>query len=44
VAWIWIGGGIVVGGAMVALWPVPRRARRRLPATAGAGVPGRAIG
>jgi cytochrome c-type biogenesis protein CcmF len=29
VAWIWIGGVIVVGGAMIALWPVPRRARRR---------------
>ncbi len=26
--WIWIGGVIVVGGAMVALWPAPRRARR----------------
>ncbi len=29
VAWIWIGGVIVVGGAMIALWPAPRRARRR---------------
>ncbi len=24
VAWIWIGGVIVVGGAMVALWPASR--------------------
>jgi cytochrome c-type biogenesis protein CcmF len=31
VAWIWIGGVIVVGGAMIALWPAPRRARRRVP-------------
>jgi cytochrome c-type biogenesis protein CcmF len=29
VAWIWIGGVIVVGGAMVGLWPAPRRGRRR---------------
>jgi cytochrome c-type biogenesis protein CcmF len=35
VAWIWIGGLIVVGGAMIALWPVPHRARRRVPAAAG---------
>jgi cytochrome c-type biogenesis protein CcmF len=35
VAWIWIGGVIVVGGAMVALWPAPRRARRRVPVAAG---------
>jgi cytochrome c-type biogenesis protein CcmF len=32
VAWIWIGGVIVVGGTMVALWPAPRRVRRRVPA------------
>jgi cytochrome c-type biogenesis protein CcmF len=31
VAWIWIGGVIVVGGTMIALWPVPRRVRRRVP-------------
>jgi cytochrome c-type biogenesis protein CcmF len=30
VAWIWIGGVIVVGATMIALWPAPRRARRRL--------------
>ncbi|MEA2271508.1 MAG: cytochrome c-type biosis protein CcmF [Solirubrobacteraceae bacterium] len=29
VAWIWIGGVIVVGGAMVAIWPAPSVARRR---------------
>jgi cytochrome c-type biogenesis protein CcmF len=29
VAWIWIGGVIVVGGAMVAIWPAPSPARRR---------------
>jgi cytochrome c-type biogenesis protein CcmF len=28
VAWIWIGGVIVVGGTMIVLWPAPRRARR----------------
>jgi cytochrome c-type biogenesis protein CcmF len=39
VAWIWIGGMIVVGGAMVALWPAPRRVRRRV-AVAPAAVPG----
>ncbi|MEA2135868.1 MAG: cytochrome c-type biosis protein CcmF, partial [Solirubrobacteraceae bacterium] len=37
VAWIWIGGVIVVGGMMLALWPAPRRARRRAPAPAAAG-------
>jgi cytochrome c-type biogenesis protein CcmF len=34
VAWIWIGGVIVAGGGMVALWPAPRRVRRRVAATA----------
>jgi len=33
VAWIWIGGVIVVGGAMVALWPAPRRVRSRVTST-----------
>jgi cytochrome c-type biogenesis protein CcmF len=32
VAWIWIGGVIVVGGTMIALWPAPRRVRRRVAA------------
>ena len=36
VAWIWIGGVIVVGGTMVGLWPAPRRARRRVAAAAAA--------
>jgi cytochrome c-type biogenesis protein CcmF len=35
VSWIWIGGVIVVGGVMIALWPAPRRARQRVPSTAG---------
>jgi cytochrome c-type biogenesis protein CcmF len=35
VAWIWIGGMIVVGGAMILLWPTPRRARRRVPKAVG---------
>ena len=39
VAWIWIGGLIMVGGTMVALWPMPRRARMR--AVAPAQYPGR---
>ena len=39
VAWIWIGGVIVAGGAMVALWPAPRRVRRRV-AAAPAATPG----
>jgi cytochrome c-type biogenesis protein CcmF len=34
VSWIWIGAGIVVGGAMIALWPAPLRARRRATAAA----------
>jgi cytochrome c-type biogenesis protein CcmF len=34
VAWIWIGGVIVVGGTMLALWPAPQRARRRAAAHA----------
>jgi cytochrome c-type biogenesis protein CcmF len=29
VAWIWIGGVIAVGGAMIAIWPAPSAARRR---------------
>ena len=33
VAWIWIGGIIVFGGGLIAMWPAPDRARRR--ATAG---------
>ena len=32
VTWIWLGGLIVLGGALIALWPAGARARR--PATA----------
>jgi cytochrome c-type biogenesis protein CcmF len=43
VAWIWIGGVIVAGGGMVALWPAPRRLRRRVAARAsGVALPGTA--
>ncbi|MEA2435492.1 MAG: cytochrome c-type biosis protein CcmF [Thermoleophilaceae bacterium] len=38
VAWIWIGGVIAVGGAMIAIWPAPSAARRRAPARAPADV------
>jgi cytochrome c-type biogenesis protein CcmF len=34
VAWIWIGGVIVVGGAMIAIWPAPSVVRRRATVTA----------
>jgi cytochrome c-type biogenesis protein CcmF len=34
VAWIWIGGVIVVGGAMIAIWPAPSAVRRRVAAPA----------
>jgi cytochrome c-type biogenesis protein CcmF len=30
VAWIWIGGGIAVFGAVIALWPSPEARRRRV--------------
>jgi cytochrome c-type biogenesis protein CcmF len=29
VTWIWLGGLIVVGGGLIALWPAPRAVRRR---------------
>jgi cytochrome c-type biogenesis protein CcmF len=34
VTWIWMGGVIVIGGAMVGLWPAPRRMRGRAAAPA----------
>jgi cytochrome c-type biogenesis protein CcmF len=34
VAWIWIGGVIVVGGALIAIWPAPSAVRRRAMAPA----------
>jgi len=30
VAWIWIGGLIVLGGALIAAWPAPSAVRRRV--------------
>jgi cytochrome c-type biogenesis protein CcmF len=30
VAWIWIGGLVVFGGGLIALWPAPDAARRRV--------------
>ena len=30
VTWIWIGGLIVLGGALIALWPSALAARRRV--------------
>ena len=30
VLWIWIGGGIVLGGGLIALWPAPSAVRRRV--------------
>jgi len=38
VTWIWLGGLIVVAGALIALWPAGLRARRRAPAGYGARV------
>jgi len=32
VTWIWLGGLIVLGGALIALWPAGARARRPAPA------------
>jgi cytochrome c-type biogenesis protein CcmF len=32
VTWIWTGGLILLGGALIALWPAPRAARRRITA------------
>jgi cytochrome c-type biogenesis protein CcmF len=30
VMWIWIGGGIVLGGSLIALWPAPSAVRKRV--------------
>jgi cytochrome c-type biogenesis protein CcmF len=32
VMWIWIGGLIVIGGALIAIWPAPSVVRRRVSA------------
>jgi cytochrome c-type biogenesis protein CcmF len=37
VAWIWLGGAIAIGGAMLSLWPAPTRVRRTVAAGAAAG-------
>jgi cytochrome c-type biogenesis protein CcmF len=34
VMWIWIGGLIVLGGALIAIWPAPSTVRRRVQARA----------
>jgi cytochrome c-type biogenesis protein CcmF len=39
VEWIWLGGAIVLGGALIAIWPAPLRAGRRVRVR----VPSRAI-
>ncbi len=39
VAWIWIGGVIVVGGALIAIWPAPSAVRRRATAPAREALP-----
>jgi cytochrome c-type biogenesis protein CcmF len=39
VEWIWFGGIIVVAGALIAIWPAPLGARRRLRV----GIPARAV-
>ena len=36
VMWIWIGGLIVAGGGLIAIWPAPSALRRRATALAGA--------
>jgi cytochrome c-type biogenesis protein CcmF len=38
VGWIWFGGAIVVGGALLGLWPAPQAARRRAAARSTAGL------
>ena len=38
VMWIWTGGLIIIGGALVALWPAPDSARRKVRAEAAARV------
>jgi cytochrome c-type biogenesis protein CcmF len=39
VAWIWIGGSVVIGGGLLAIWPAPSAARRRSLARAPAPAP-----
>ena len=35
VMWIWIGGLIVFGGGLIALWPLPAYVRRRVRSASG---------
>jgi cytochrome c-type biogenesis protein CcmF len=44
VAWIWLGGLVVVSGGALALWPVARRAPASVPAGARAAIAGGADG
>jgi cytochrome c-type biogenesis protein CcmF len=44
VGWIWIGGAIAIGGALISLWPVPARSRRRVAVAAGARLGGEPAG
>jgi cytochrome c-type biogenesis protein CcmF len=39
VAWIWIGGTIAIGGALIAIWPPPAALRRRAYSTSTRGSP-----
>jgi cytochrome c biogenesis factor len=39
VMWIWIGGLICVGGALIAIWPAPSAVRRRVAVAARVRVP-----
>jgi cytochrome c-type biogenesis protein CcmF len=36
VVWVWVGGGIAVGGALVAIWPTAATRRRRVSSVAAA--------
>jgi len=38
VSWIWLGGLIVLGGGLIALWPAPAAVRRRVRAPVAAGL------
>ncbi len=39
VTWLWLGALIMAGGGLIALWPLPMRARRRARAARRAGLP-----
>jgi cytochrome c-type biogenesis protein CcmF len=44
VAWIWLGGALAIGGALLSLWPAPARARRRVALAAAGRLRGEAAG